>query len=235
MDGIPISQPEFKALSSESRARILKFLQERNHTLSELAAKTGMAAPTVKQHMEVLAESGLAEMKDEGRKWKYYSLTRKGQALLGTGRSAHPNILIVLSAALGIALIGLMLLITTASVFQVGSPSAPASGAGNYAETPQITGGIQAENSISAATGSEKSISRADSSAGKEGVIADCRPLFPIEKSEASGEMSASEYYAQKCHESLAKEGCRNLDFYNSSTFAFGDGDGKPDCEWKGE
>jgi DNA-binding transcriptional ArsR family regulator len=105
MGEITLSTPEFKALSSESRTRILKLLEDRNHTLTELSSKLEMAAPTIKQHLTVLLESGLIEMNDEGRKWKYYSLTRKGKNITSPADQTH--FLIVLSFA-SIALIALL-------------------------------------------------------------------------------------------------------------------------------
>lgn len=106
MDGISISTTDFKALSSKTRTDILKMLDERNFTLSELASKTGMAAPTVKQHASVLMEAGLIELNDEGRKWKYYSLTRKGKKLL-EANSNKSNIFLILSTVAIVGLLGL--------------------------------------------------------------------------------------------------------------------------------
>ncbi|HZX19807.1 MAG TPA: winged helix-turn-helix domain-containing protein [archaeon] len=105
MDGISISTTDFKALSSKTRTDILKMLDERNFTLSELASKTGMAAPTVKQHASVLMEAGLIELNDEGRKWKYYSLTRKGKKLLEANTNKS-NIFLILSTVIIVGLLG---------------------------------------------------------------------------------------------------------------------------------
>ena len=105
MGEITLSTSEFKALSSESRTKILKLLEERNHTLTELSGKLEMASPTVKQHLNVLVESGLIELRDEGRKWKYYALTRKGKNITSPADQTH--FLIILSFA-SIALIALL-------------------------------------------------------------------------------------------------------------------------------
>ncbi|HIH10484.1 MAG TPA: winged helix-turn-helix transcriptional regulator [Candidatus Diapherotrites archaeon] len=115
---ISLSTSEFKALSSESRTRILKLLDERNHTLSELSAKTSMAAPTIKQHAAILMQSGLIELRDEGRKWKYYALTRKGKELLSAQKAPSTNILIILSSGIVVALLGFALMF---SVVPLGS------------------------------------------------------------------------------------------------------------------
>ena len=41
-----------------------------------------MSPSTVKEHMENLCSAGLTVQKDEGHKWKYYELTRKGKNIL---------------------------------------------------------------------------------------------------------------------------------------------------------
>ena len=82
MDNIVISRDDFKALASSTRTQIIKLLQERNHTLSELSKKLGLSNPTVKQHLDILEKAVLVQPLDEGRKWKYYSLTRKGKNML---------------------------------------------------------------------------------------------------------------------------------------------------------
>ncbi|MCR4335700.1 MAG: helix-turn-helix domain-containing protein [archaeon] len=105
MDEVSLTNNEFKALSSKTRTNLLKMLHERNYTLSELASKSGMAAPTVKQHTTVLVESGLIELKDEGRKWKYYALTGKGKKIIESEQK-HTNILIILSSTIFVVLIG---------------------------------------------------------------------------------------------------------------------------------
>jgi len=114
MGEITLSSSEFKALSSESRTKILKLLEERNHTLTELSGKLEMASPTVKQHLNVLVESGLIELRDEGRKWKYYALTRKGKHI--TSPADQTQFLIILSFA-SIALIALLALVFYPALF----------------------------------------------------------------------------------------------------------------------
>ena len=100
MDEITPSRTEFKALASETRTDIIKLLNERNHTLSEMSKKMELTAPTVKQHLSVLENAGLIQQIDEGRKWKYYTLTRKGSKILSP--SSPANVFIVL----GLSIIG---------------------------------------------------------------------------------------------------------------------------------
>lgn len=102
---IRLSSNEFKALASETRAGIIKLLQERNHTLTEISKKLKLAAPTIKQHMGILEGAELIQELDEGRKWKYYSLTRKGKNIFAP--ETPVNILIVLGTSI-IALVGMV-------------------------------------------------------------------------------------------------------------------------------
>jgi DNA-binding transcriptional ArsR family regulator len=101
---IRLSSSEFKALASETRAGIIRLLKQRNHTLTELSKKLMLAAPTIKQHLSVLENAELIQELDEGRKWKYYCLTRKGKNIFAA--EAPVNVFIVLGASI-LALAGL--------------------------------------------------------------------------------------------------------------------------------
>jgi len=99
MDGnILLSKSEFKALASDTRTSIIKLLKQRNHTLTELSKKVHLAAPTVKQHLEVLEKADLIEELDEGRKWKYYHLSKKGKNIFSP--EPRSNILIVIGVSI---------------------------------------------------------------------------------------------------------------------------------------
>ncbi len=104
MAEIALGANEFRALSSKTRVEIIKLLGMRKHNLTEMANKLGMRLPTIKQHLEVLERAGLIEQLESARKWKYYSLTAKGNALAG---KAEASILIVLALS-GIAMVGLL-------------------------------------------------------------------------------------------------------------------------------
>jgi len=95
---IRLSSSEFKALASDTRANIIKLLKERNHTLTEISKKLKMTAPTIKQHLGILKGADLVQELDEGRKWKYYELTRKGKNIFAA--ETPVNILIVLSISI---------------------------------------------------------------------------------------------------------------------------------------
>ncbi|MFH1294313.1 MAG: winged helix-turn-helix domain-containing protein [Candidatus Aenigmatarchaeota archaeon] len=82
---ITLDVKAFRTLASDSRIAILKSLDERRRTLTELSKKFNLSASTVKEHMEKLTEADLVRMLDDGHKWKYYELTSKGRQILHPG------------------------------------------------------------------------------------------------------------------------------------------------------
>ena len=100
---ITLDKEVFKTLASGTRVDILKSLDMRRKTLTELSKQFGMSVSTVKEHLDNLVNVGLIEQKDEGYKWKYYELTTKGKDIL------HPEnkkIWILLSIS-AVAMIGI--------------------------------------------------------------------------------------------------------------------------------
>lgn len=95
MMDLKLNKKTMKALSSGTRVEILKILKFRRHTQAEVATILGLAVPTVRQHLHNLEGAGLVERHDEGRKWKYFSLTKRGKAVL---QPEQTRIMIVLSA-----------------------------------------------------------------------------------------------------------------------------------------
>ncbi|RLI88348.1 MAG: hypothetical protein DRO76_00560 [Candidatus Altiarchaeales archaeon] len=81
-DKIVLDRETFKALAVDTRVKILKILDERQHTLTDLAEELGMAPSTIKEHLDRLVSAGLIKQIDKGRKWKYYRLTSKGKQIL---------------------------------------------------------------------------------------------------------------------------------------------------------
>ncbi|ADB58130.1 winged helix-turn-helix domain-containing protein [Archaeoglobus profundus] len=59
--------------------RILKALQERNKTLSELSREVGVTKPSLLYHLSKLSGKGLVKKVQNGNKFVYYSLTGKGK------------------------------------------------------------------------------------------------------------------------------------------------------------
>jgi len=82
-DKIVLDRKSFEALAVESRVRILKALKERRKTLTELSEELSMSVSAVKEHLENLETVSLVVKKDDGHKWKYYELTRKGAEIVG--------------------------------------------------------------------------------------------------------------------------------------------------------
>ncbi|MHB8605193.1 MAG: winged helix-turn-helix domain-containing protein [Thermoplasmatota archaeon] len=147
MDKITIDRETFKALASDTRLSILKALDVRQKTGSELSRELDLNKATVFEHMEKLASVGLVnKLEDEERKWVYYQLTWKGRRLL------HPEqitIALLLSSAFAAGITGLAAfwiyrLGTTVTTFAgPTSPSAageqqnpPAAGASSTAPAP---------------------------------------------------------------------------------------------------
>lgn len=79
---ISLDKETFKALASSTRVDVLKLLGQRRYMQSELASMLDLSVPTVKEHLSALEKAGLVEKHEEGRKWKYYSLTKKGHGVL---------------------------------------------------------------------------------------------------------------------------------------------------------
>ncbi len=85
MERIGLDQPTLKALAGETRVRILKLLDRKQMTPSDIAYELRMSLPTVGEHLRALVEAELVDKEETTRKWKYYSLTQKARMLL------HPN------------------------------------------------------------------------------------------------------------------------------------------------
>lgn len=84
-DEIRMDKKVFEALASDTRIAILKELDQRQMTVTELANSLGMAKATVHEHLAKMVEVGLIEKEDSRRKWTYYRLTRNGRSIL------HPH------------------------------------------------------------------------------------------------------------------------------------------------
>ncbi len=83
---ITLEKDVFKALASDTRIAILKILDKRRHTQSELAVTLKLSVPTVKEHLDAMDKAGLVKPIDEGYKWKYYELTEKSKCILDPER-----------------------------------------------------------------------------------------------------------------------------------------------------
>lgn len=102
-DKITLDRDAFRVLASDSRINILKSLKRQRKTLSELSKEFGMSVSTVKEHLDNLVNVELILQKDEGHKWKYYELTKRGKNILNPGETKIWVLLSISSiAALGI-------------------------------------------------------------------------------------------------------------------------------------
>ena len=124
MPGLPritLDQESFKALASDVRVGILKVLDDRRQTVTDLSNVMGLSKPTLLEHLEKLQSAGLVKRLDEGRKWIYYELSDKGRKVL------HPekvSIVVALGSAVGLAAIGVVALIGSTSGLLAGPANA---------------------------------------------------------------------------------------------------------------
>ena len=98
---ITLDRESFKALASEVRVEILKQLEGHRLTLTNLSNVMHLAKPTLLEHLDRLVSAGLVNKVDEGRKWIYYDLTRRGRHIL----NPH-QVKIMISLAVSLLLIG---------------------------------------------------------------------------------------------------------------------------------
>ena len=81
-DKITLDRESFRTLASKTRVDILKSLGKRRKMLAELSKQFSMSPSTIKEHMDNLSRAGLVVQIDDGHKWKYYELTRKGREIV---------------------------------------------------------------------------------------------------------------------------------------------------------
>lgn len=112
MTKIVLDAESFKALASDTRLQILKALDARPLTVSELSRLLDLNKATVFEHLKQLMSAELAKREDDpARKWVYYKLTWKGRNVL------HPeNAQIFLMLGLGVLGLGGGILQTLALV-----------------------------------------------------------------------------------------------------------------------
>jgi len=82
---ITLDQESFRALASDVRVEVLKRLDARRETVTDLSNLLALSKPTLLEHLEKLQNAGLVKRIDEGRKWIYYELTDKGRKILHPG------------------------------------------------------------------------------------------------------------------------------------------------------
>lgn len=104
-----LSKEVLKVLSVETRVEILKALNERQMTESELSRKLNKHVTTIDEHLNCLKETGLVErIETAGKKWIYYKLTSHGKSIIQP--KSYTNIVLLLSVALIAIITGWFLL-----------------------------------------------------------------------------------------------------------------------------
>ena len=180
-----------------------------------------MAPPTVKQHTTVLSGAGMVELIDEGRKWKYYSLTPKGKGILDA-RHRESSIMLLLSSTVIVAL----------AVF-----------GGLFMQpyfTSQAGANYDADNSIMSAVASQDSKETTAVNSEPKMMAAKsqprCTPAFSFEyNTNPNAGISTREQAALDCRAAKTEEGCAGIDNLNTDTNSYNSPDGVPDCEWTAE
>jgi DNA-binding transcriptional ArsR family regulator len=99
-----LDKDSLKALSADTRQEIVKLLEKRPYTASEISKKLNKHVTTVSEHLTTLEKSGLIRRKDSTNKWVYYALTNKGEKLF---KPAYYSWVIVLSLSMLCLMIGL--------------------------------------------------------------------------------------------------------------------------------
>ena len=99
-----LDRDSLKALSAGTRQDIIKLLEKRPYTASELSKKLNKHVTTVSEHLIRLEKSGLISKKGSTNKWIYYELTGKGEKLF---KPAYYSWVIILSLSVIALVFGL--------------------------------------------------------------------------------------------------------------------------------
>jgi DNA-binding transcriptional ArsR family regulator len=110
---ITLDQESFRALASDVRVEILKRLDARRETVTDLSNLLALSKPTLLEHLEKLQSAGLVKRIDEGRKWIYYQLSEKGRKIVHPERVA---ITLALGSAVVLAAVGAFYLFVARSL-----------------------------------------------------------------------------------------------------------------------
>lgn len=84
---------DFRILASDTRVQILKILDGRAMTGTELGKRLDLEKSTVHQHLEKLVEGGLVTRREDDRLWVYYDLSPRGRRLLHPPRAGFTLLL----------------------------------------------------------------------------------------------------------------------------------------------
>lgn len=84
----------FEILACDTRIDILKSLDSRRKTNSEISKELSLQSPTVYRHLERLEGAGLIKSVDSKNKWVYYELTPTGEALINPNKDNSFSIIL---------------------------------------------------------------------------------------------------------------------------------------------
>ena len=96
---IVLTKDTFEVLASGTRLTILKTLNKRRMTVTELADNLDLAKSTIHHHLQRLADAGFVAAGEDGHAWVYYALTPEGRALLQPHGSARVRIILTAGLA----------------------------------------------------------------------------------------------------------------------------------------
>lgn len=129
MDKITLDREVFKALASDTRLDILKALDVRQKTVTELAKELELNKATVFEHLEKLEAVGLIQKLDnEDRKWVYWQLTWTGRRLLHPEKITLAILLSTAGGSLVTAIAAVWLWLKSGVVPDTGEPEAADAG-----------------------------------------------------------------------------------------------------------
>jgi DNA-binding transcriptional ArsR family regulator len=174
-DKIVLDRKSFEALAVDTRVRILKSLKARRKTLSEISKEQGMSVSGVKEHLETLEGVGLIEKMDDGHKWKYYELTKKGSEIVAP-REIRVWILLSIST---IALMASMIALFSPPTMVAGGQIAPELPNAPPEEPQLMMGAYASEGNASGGL---------DAASAEARGLADASAEPPFPKAVASGE-----------------------------------------------
>lgn len=65
---VDVDDDGFRALASATRRRLLRSVRDDERTVGDLAATLGVSQPAVSQHVAILREAGLVQVRPDGRR-----------------------------------------------------------------------------------------------------------------------------------------------------------------------
>lgn len=98
-----IDRGTIKALSADTRRKILKLLSGHRATGADISRMLGLSPSTVNEHLKKLEASSLVRRIETGHKWVYYDVSEKGHALLHSNSNGSP-VQFVLVLSIGVLL-----------------------------------------------------------------------------------------------------------------------------------